>query len=166
AVPEEVAHRDLVLAMDAEVRDDPHDLVVEADATIPHEAEQRGRRRQRLGERGQVEEGLGDERGALRVEAARSARRVEEHLAAPSDERHRPREGPGGDRLLEHGRRACKAHPTTPPNLGSNTRPTPHLQSHDSGPNPLGMRASAAQIEHVAAALVTRLAKAKAIEWT
>jgi len=28
------------------------------------------------------------------------------------------------------------------------------------------MRASPAQIEHVAAALVTRLAKAKAIEWT
>src|SRR5262249_43252863 len=100
AVREQVAKSDVGLSVHAEVVEEPRHAVVYAQLPFPDEVKERRGRRQRLGERGEVEDRVLRERRDLGFKAPVAERAVVDDLTILVDEQHRSRKDAGRDRIL------------------------------------------------------------------
>ncbi len=91
---------DVGFAVHAEVVEDPRHPVVDAQLVLARKQQKCGRGGERLGERGQVEDGVLVERRDVGLDAAVAEGAMVDDLAFLVDEEHRPREHAAPDRIL------------------------------------------------------------------
>ena len=115
AVREEVAEGDVRLPVHAEVVKEARDAIVDLDLPLLHEQHEGGGGGERLGERGEVEDGVRLHRRARGLEAPAAEGGVVEDVARPRDQDHGAGERARGRRLLDLPPDAREVHVRRPP---------------------------------------------------
>ncbi len=101
-VRQQMADRDVLLAVPLEAGDVRRDAIVQPDAAFLHQQHDAGRGRHHFGERGCVEDGVERHRLAHGLDRACAERLLVEHPVALADEHDGSRELAFLDRLLDH----------------------------------------------------------------